>query len=609
MPLDVLSGVFGLTSFRTGQASAVEAFMEGRDVLVLLPTGAGKSLCYQVPAVALARAQKGPTLVVSPLVALMDDQVDSLRARGVRAVALHSGIPWKDQSATLRTLSQQEMVFVSPERLKNPRFREQVTRIGLSRAVVDEAHCVSEWGHDFRPEYAELGWLKRELKLPVMALTATATPRVQEEIINSLGLDLPIWIEADLQRPNLSFRVKLLDSDRTRTAWTIEKLTELGFAQRKTSKRAIVFAATRKRAESIQKALRKARIRAGYYHAGRRDSARAKAAALFEAGTTPVLVATSAFGMGVDLRSVSTVIHVEAPGTLEAYVQQAGRAGRDGDAAECWLAFSPADRKLQEKLRGPVPTPGSVHGFAALERYAFDPSCRQQQIGRHFGRPLETVCGTCDVCTDPSGVRAQLVANSKHARAQSEKSEQRARAESAKAGIDLNERELELVVAFIDSMPKPLGRRFVVRGLRGSQAKDVARKRLKQNPHFGALREAADESIFRAIDLLLARGLLERKGKKYPTLWVAGKRVRPVRSQGASKAHPKATPLETSLKRFRRNEAKRRRIKAYQVFQNRTLQALCTARPRTPEELSSVWGMGDERIKKYGSALLDLLRD
>jgi ATP-dependent DNA helicase RecQ len=441
-----------------------------------------------------------------------------------------------------------------------------------------------------------------------MALTATATPRVQEEIVNSLGLDLPVWIEADLQRPNLSFRVKLLDSDRTRTAWTTEKLTELGFAQRKTSERAIVFAATRKRAESIQKALRKAGIRAGYYHAGRRDSARAKAAALFEAGTTPVLVATSAFGMGVDLRSVRTVIHVEAPGTLEAYVQQAGRAGRDGDAAECWLAFSPADRKLQDKLRGPTPTPGSVHGFEALERYAFDTSCRQQQIGRHFGRPIGTQCGTCDVCTDPERVRAQLAANSKHARAQNEKSEQRARAESAKSAIDLSEHELEVVVAFIDSMPKPLGRRYVVRGLRGSQAKDVARKRLKQNPHFGALREAADESIFRALDLLLARGLLERKGKKYPTLWVAGKRVRPARPEGAPKARPKTTSLEMSLKRFRRNEAKRRRIKSYQVFQNRTLLALCTARPRTPEELSSIWGMGEERIKKYGSALLDLLR-
>jgi ATP-dependent DNA helicase RecQ len=312
--------------------------------------------------------------------------------------------------------------------------------------------------------------------------------------------------------------------------------------------------------------------------------------------------------MGVDLRSVSTVIHVEAPGTLEAYVQQAGRAGRDGKAAECWLAFSTADRRLQEKLRGPAPTPGSLLGFEALERYAFAATCRQQQIGHHFGRPLSAHCGTCDVCTDSQGVLAQLAANARHTRAQSEKSEKRARAESAKAAIDLSERELEVVVAFIDALPKPLGRRYVVRGLRGSQAKDVGRKRLKQNPHFGALRDAADESIFRALDSLLAQGLLEPKGKKYPTLWVAGKRVRPQRSPGAPRAASNSTPLETSLKRFRRNEAKRRRIKPYQVFQNRTLQALCSARPSTTEELSSVWGMGDERIKKYGSALLDLLR-
>ncbi len=607
MPWEVLSGVFGLTSFRAGQANAVEAFLKERDVLVLLPTGAGKSLCYQVPAVALARSGRGPTLVVSPLVALMDDQVQSLRARGVRAVALHSGIAWKDQSEALRNLAQQELVYVSPERLKNARFRGHILRVGLSRAVVDEAHCISEWGHDFRPEYAELGWLKRELGLPVMALTATATPRVREAIVSSLGLEAPQVVETTLARPNLSFRVKLLDSERTRTVWAIERLTELGFARRKTEQRAIVFAATRKRAEAIQKALRKAGIRAGYYHAGRRDSARTKAAALFSAGTTPVLVATSAFGMGVDLRSVSAVLHVESPATLEAYVQQAGRAGREGGVAECWLAFSPADRRIQEKLRGPSPSPGMVLGFEALEQYAFELRCRQQQIARHFGGVLATPCGRCDVCIDPEGARRQLAQSQQHARAQRQKTESRARAESAKAAVELSERDLELVVAFIDALPKPLGRRYVVRGLRGSQAKDVARKRLKQNPHFGALREAADESIFRAIDTLLARGLLEPKGKKYPTLWVAGKRVRPARS-AAARAPTKSSSLELSLKRFRRNEAKRRRIKPYQVFQNRTLEALCSARPRTADELSTIWGMGEERIKKYGSALLDLLR-
>jgi ATP-dependent DNA helicase RecQ len=597
--LDVLTAVFGHTQFRPLQREAIEAFLDGRDVSLILPTGGGKSLCFQVPAVLLARAGKGPTLIVSPLVALMEDQVRALALRSVRAVAFHAGVPWAEQRAALMDLASLTLVYASPERLQNQGFRRALAAARLARAVVDEAHCISEWGHDFRPEYRSLSFLKRELCLPVMAVTATATSAVVKDIAESLTLAAPLSLRAPMQRPNLSFAVHFAERERTRTAWVGELLRERGFQGRKAPGHALVYTATRKRAQEVQRALRKAGIAAGYYHAGRNDSARARAQVAFELGKTPVLVATSAYGMGVDIPGVRIVVHTEAPSSLEAYVQQAGRAGRDGLKAECLLGFSEADALIHARItRGR--SSESKASFAALSAYATADECRQRVIARHFSDREPDPCGECDVCKSPEHVRER--------RANAESQAKAKRKVSSEAElVTLSEGELAQVVAFVDALKKPLGRRVIVKGLRGSRARDVLKRRLTENRHFGALRACSEESLFAALDGLLERGLLVRKGKKYPTLWVAGKAVRSAPARTGQPRRDRPRGLSTTLKDYRRKEARRRRLKPYQVFQNRTLEALCSARPQTEAQLLEIWGLGEERVRKYGSDLLSLL--
>jgi len=601
--VEQLATVFGIASLRVEQQRAVEAFLAGRDVAVVLPTGFGKSLCFQLPAVVLARAGVGYTLVVSPLIALMDDQVRVLRERGVRAAALHSAIPWSEQRGVLAELDSYELVYVSPERLERAQLRDKL-RGGVARVAIDEAHCISEWGHDFRPDYAGLGWIKRELGVPVMTLTATATARVREQIVSSLELSDVVRVESGSLRPNLRFHVAHAHASETRTQWAVELLRERGFASKsKAAARAIVYATTRGRVQTVQRALRKAGIRAGYYHAGRSESARRTAEERFRTGTTPVLVATSAFGMGVDLSAVRLVMHVEAPGTLESYVQQAGRAGRDGEPAECWLAFSAGDLKIHERLSGRKRAASrAADGFLALEAYAYAERCRQLAIAAHLELPADARCGTCDVCCDPSEVRARHEsARGKQLQADSKREKRRA---DTRSGKPLGERERELLVAFIDALAKPVGRRYAMMALRGSRARALAKKRLLSNPHYGALREASEGAIFSAFDELLAEGILVPKGKKYPTLWVAGKAVRPRTSDKPKR--PKASSLEQALRRFRSGEARKRRLKPYHIFQDRTLRALCEQRPSTLPALREVWGIGEERIEKYGQTLVEL---
>ena len=345
---------FGLERFRAGQREVIEDVIAGRDVLCVMPTGGGKSLCYQLPSLLLA----GPTLVVSPLIALMKDQVDALLARGLRATLLNSTLDPAEQRTRLAEIEagQFDLVYVAPERFRSHRFVEIMTRVRPALLAVDEAHCISEWGHDFRPDYARIGHARRQIgSPPCIALTATATEIVRRDIAEQLGLREPTQYVTGFDRPNLSYAVV----DARKEA---DKLAALAETLRQRPGSAIVYASSRARCESVgaylQSELRRPSV---IYHAGLTREERADAQDRFMSGQVQTVVATNAFGMGVDKSDIRSVIHFNLPGTLEAYYQEAGRAGRDGDSAHCLLLYAPGDRFLQEMfIENEYPPPDAV---------------------------------------------------------------------------------------------------------------------------------------------------------------------------------------------------------------------------------------------------------
>ncbi len=340
---------FGFPAFRPGQESLVAAGMAGRDALGVLPTGGGKSLCYQVPAL----ARPGLTLVLSPLVSLMEDQVSRALQAGIPAALLTSGLSGEERRAVLRRAVQGvlKLLFVAPERLESAGFTEALEKIRVSLVAVDEAHCISEWGHDFRPSYRRIGLLRQLLPAPIMALTATATREVREDIISVLGLVSPVRVVGSFDRPNLSWHVRRAEDHRSK-ARCLRKMVrdELGAV--------VVYAGTRRVAEAIRTDISRLGVAVTAYHAGMEPGPRSRAQENFLTGRTRVVVATNAFGMGVDKSDVRLVIHYQLPGTLESYYQEAGRAGRDGAPARCVVLHGRHDHRLYrsfiDRSRPPV---------------------------------------------------------------------------------------------------------------------------------------------------------------------------------------------------------------------------------------------------------------
>lgn len=584
----VIGEMVGKVGLRPGQRAAIDASLLGRDALVLLPTGGGKSLCFQAPAVVRQRRGEGPTLVVSPLVALMDDQVQALAQRKIAAVAVHGRA-----RPTLAELEAAALIYASPERLASPRFRATLARVGISAIAVDEAHCIASWGHDFRPEYRELSTLRESFDVPIAAFTATATLRARDEIVDVLRLRDPVRVVGDLRRTNLALSVETLASDKERAERTAVLVGEAG--------RAIVYASSRRRVRALAEALKKAGTKADWYHAGRTEDVRKRIQQRFLDGDIKVLVATTAFGMGVDVPDVRMVVHAEAPGTLEGWWQEAGRAGRDGRPSRGVLLWAPKDLVLQARLRGSKPAPGSVAGFDALCAMARGTTCREAAVLDWLGEDTAP-CGRCDACTDSTGVTEAADAAYAEARDKGRAKDAKRRADLS---VDVSESDDQAIIDFVGGMRRPCSRTLVAKALRGGRSAMARRRGLLTVPGHGALKHVPEVALVAAIDRLLGEGRLVRKGKKYPTVWLPDKSVRPASSSPSKK--PRPTGLAAVLKDFRKREARKRRWRAYQVFDNKTLEALASLRPATTEALLAVPGFGPTRTERYGAKLLALL--
>ncbi|MCT0226434.1 DNA helicase RecQ [Synechococcus sp. CS-1328] len=599
-PLQVLQQVFGYASFRGPQEAIVRHVIDGGSALVLMPTGGGKSLCFQIPAL----CRPGLAVVVSPLIALMQDQVEALRQAGVAAAALHSALDPQESASLWRQLNEGtlDLLYVSPERLLNGDLLERLAERQLALFAIDEAHCVSQWGHDFRPEYIQLGILAdRFPQVPRLALTATADPRTREEIVERLGLQQGRVFLASFDRPNIRYLLRGKEEPKAQL---------LRFLEEHRGDSGIVYARSRSRVDQLAAALQGAGFNAVGYHAGMEAAARSAALDRFRRGSGVVVVATIAFGMGIDKPDVRFVAHVDLPKSLEAYYQETGRAGRDGLPAVAWMIHGPGDvpqlRRFIDDSEAPLAQKRIEHGkLDALIGFTEAASCRRQVLLRHFGEALDQPCGNCDACLEPQTRHDVTVAAQK-------------------------------LLSAVHRTGHRFGAAHLVDVLLGASTERIRSLGHDSLSVYGIGTELDKEQWRALIRQLGALGLLQPVPEGHGGLrWGAENAVRPVlrgetplelplppprkerrRSSGRSSSAGAAAStdwgeadpqLAAALKSWRTDQARQQGVPPYVVFHDRTLLELAARRPSSLAELGSVGGIGAAKLERYGAALLELL--
>ncbi len=587
-----LRTVFGFESFRQNQEPIITSIMAGKDVFAVMPTGGGKSLCYQLPAL----LKTGTAVVISPLISLMKDQVDAAQENGIAAVFMNSSLDQRELAEIHRKLTnnQVKLLYIAPERFAMPQFVETLKSICLSLFAIDEAHCISEWGHDFRPDYLALSSIPRAFPgIPVAAFTATATEKVQQDIIQKIGLRKPHEVRASFNRPNLFYQVE---------AKTNVEQQLLEFLANHEAESGIIYRTTRDAVDATAEFLAGQGIKALPYHAGLPADERQSNQEAFSRDEVQVIVATVAFGMGIDKSNVRFVVHADLPKHIEAYYQETGRAGRDGAPAHCQLFFSRGDipkiRYFIDRTQDEQERAIAMEKLNQTVRFASHNVCRRKQLLSFFGEvwPGDN-CGACDICT------------------------------GSVMQVDIS-LDAKILMSAMARTNERFGIMHVIDVVMGADT-----KRIKELGHdsiktFGAGRDKDKNHWHFIVNELLAQELIKQDGDRYPVLKLTPKGAgvltgtgqvfglkREETKKGAAKRRAAAAAggydetLFEQLRVVRKKIAEEQHVPPYVIFSDKTLHEMCRHFPTTPSAMRQITGVGDVKLERYGERFMEEIKN